>query len=160
MLKKIILISILAPLVFGKILKVKDEGASYILFDYKEVCTFFGKKDVILANKVNASTIDCMGFEFKIQNFCESKFSKDLAYTRARFDIAEKKISCQKAQAVIVKLLCDKKHKSYCENSQSGCNKLRPFLAKNHELARDTLLGNKLTCYFTAKTEIDLNKSF
>ena len=154
---KFIFISILAPFVFGKVLKVQDEGASYNLYDFKEVCAFFGKKDVVLASKVNSSTIDCMGYEFNIGKFCESKFAKDLSYTRARFDIAEPKISCQKAQAVIVKVQCDKKHENYCKDSKKGCEKLGKILAYGHELARDTLSDKVLSCYFTSKIELDLN---
>jgi hypothetical protein len=157
--KKVTLITLLSPLVFGKVLRVQDEGASFSYHPYKEVCAFFGKKDVLLADKLDARTIDCMGHEFKIEKFCVEKYAKDTSYTRARFDIADKNVTCHKSKAVILSILCDEKHKEYCKEPRQGCLKLKKVFARNHELVRASLLESlpvQLKCYYSQKVELDL----
>lgn len=163
MLKKIILILLVAPCSFAKLERVQEQGATRLLFDYKEVCSFFGVKNPLLANKSNAKTIDCMGREFLIEKFCLDKFKSDESYTKARFDIVEPRVVCHFAQTSVLSLECKNEYQHYCAKPKKGCEKLKRDFAYGLKLVRFHLLEKFppiLNCYYSSnKSDLTIDLS-
>jgi len=154
MFQKTILIFLVTLSVFAKLERVQEEGVSIKRFGFKEVCTYFGVKDPLIVEKKDPKTIDCMGKEFSISKFCLDKYELVHNYTKARFDIVEKKVNCHFAETVILSVECDKKHKHYCAKPKSGCDKLKGNFAFGLELSKSMLLEKFpmiLKCFYSSK---------
>ncbi|RZF22763.1 MULTISPECIES: hypothetical protein [Halobacteriovorax] len=132
-------------------------GADRKLFSYTQVCEFFGVKDALLASKESSSKIDCMGKSFEISNFCEKKYTGNLNYTKARFDLVDGKIACHFSDTVILELVCKGKYSKFCKNTNESCNELKSEFAHSLDLSTSMILEiypPRLKCFFQSKSKI------
>ncbi|MFG1493439.1 hypothetical protein [Halobacteriovorax sp. ZH4_bin.1] len=132
-------------------------GADRKIFSYAKVCEFFGVKDAMLMNKSSSTKIDCMGKEFEIAKFCESKFSKKLNYTKARFDLVDGKVSCHFSDTVILELVCKDKYEKFCKDAKGSCENLKKDFAHSLEVSSAMILEiypPHLKCFYQSKAKI------
>lgn len=133
--------------------------ASFLEFDFKDVCSEFGHKDVLFVDSISTSTIDCMKVKINASDFCQKKLSDDPLYLRGYVDLKKRKVLCQKGYRVLLSLTCEDDHLYYCKkSSQYGCQQLQNIFAKNLELVHSSIILNgdihHLNCYFSQKEDL------
>lgn len=154
---KHVVILLLTFSTFANITSELVTGADRKIFTYAQVCESFGVRDALLKTKVSSSKIDCMGKEFEISKFCESKFKSSTNYTKARFDIVDGQIVCHFSDTVILELVCENEYAKFCKNAKGSCEKLKPNFAHSLELSTSMILEiypPRLKCFFQSKNKI------
>lgn len=129
-------------------------------YEAKEVCEVMGAKHTLLASPKPPATIDCMGRDVLVSDFCEKVTKEKVGLLRGRLDPFSDKVVCEYGQTVNVTYRCTEKSQSLCENSKRGCLKLRGVFARTLGLSHSSLLpdgaDHRLNCYFSMnETEND-----
>lgn len=145
----------LSSLAFAKIAEVRVLGEVEESFELKNVCEEMGLKENLMVDIVNAHEIDCMGRKLRVADFCQKKFPKlkdqtKTFLTKSYVGLATKRVYCQRADSVLLRLECDGEHRSYCEVPKAGCERLRSVFAAQLPLIESTKIGTILKCYYSA----------
>lgn len=145
----------LSSLAFAKIAEVRVLGEAEESFELKSVCEEMGLKENLMVDIVNAHEIDCMGRKLKVVDFCQKKFPKlkdqtKTFLTRSYVGLATKRVYCQRADSVLLRLVCDQEHAPYCEQPKAGCERLGAVFATQLPLVESTKIGTVLKCYYSA----------
>lgn len=131
-----------------------------INFNYSEICTHYNKTASLIESK-NSTTLNCMGEDVSIVEFCEEKFKNDSDYTRAYLDKNNNQVICQKAKRVVLKYKCSRNSvSSFCIDAITGCQQIKKILAHNLDTIHKSLIkrddgSRDLNCYF--ENDIALN---
>lgn len=145
----------------AKVLSVQEEGLLFKRFPFKEVCEHFKIKDALIPSKATEKEIECMGRIFSIENFCYEKFSTDLKYTRARFNITNTEVNCHFATTSIVEIQCIDEHQVLCSKPDQSCKTIiKKSFASSHEFSKAMLLEIHppvLKCFYNTTENIPLN---
>ncbi|MFT6068409.1 MAG: hypothetical protein ACJAT2_000176 [Bacteriovoracaceae bacterium] len=127
------------------------------IYTMKEACQLLGHTDLLLVDKKDRSTLDCMGKYEKVTSFCEKKFPKDPTLTRGYIDHTSNQVICERGKNVVLKVACDKRDLPYCKNPKKGCEKLGKIFATRLEVFRSTLVkfskGRALNCFYSVKED-------
>lgn len=146
---------------FSRLLEYDVVGSDKRFFELKNVCERMGHLHVPIIEISSMNEIDCMGKKVNIIDFCLQDFKKDQKFIRGFADKKEKKIICELASRVMLKLECDSKNDMNCMDSEIGCTEYKKTLAYNLKLAQHSLLDQNdkledkkarqkvLTCHFT-----------
>lgn len=155
--KVLLLISIVFSnsAVWSKVVDHTVTSKKIEIFTMKEACLFLGHTDLLLADKKDRTSLDCMGTYEKVSHFCEKKFPKEKTLTRGYIEPVSNQVICERGQNVILKVACDKRDLPLCKNPKKGCEKLRKIFAIRLEPFRSTLVkyltGRALSCYYSVK---------
>ena len=114
---------------------------------FKQVCLDMGHKHVLLAQRQDDVSIDCMGQNVTAMDFCKSKFGQDKSFMRGF--IHENQIVCQRGASLSLTISCDERDKKYCSEAKAGCLQLQAMFAVNLTLFHFSLIDNRLSCYYS-----------
>lgn len=146
---------------FARLLEYDVVGSDKHFFELKNVCERMGHQHSPIIDITSMNEIDCMGKKIKVIDFCLQDFKKDQKFIRGFADKKEKKIICELASRVMLKLECDTKNDINCMDSEIGCTEYKKTLAYNLKLAQHSLIDPSgqpedkkvrqkvLTCHYT-----------
>lgn len=143
---------------FAKIIKDDHYSVGSKKYSWKEVCKKLVHRDSPLIEKVNISTLDCMGTKVSVFKFCDEVEGGNPYLSRAI--VGKNVVICHSAKRVIIKWECEGKKDKYCKDKDIGCFLFKEKLARRLKLAHGSLVDNKyLNCYYdTQVNTIELNQ--
>lgn len=145
---------------FSRLLEYDVVGSDKKIFDLKNVCERMGNLNSPIIEIPTLNEIDCMGKKVSLLEFCLKDFKNNPKFIRGFADRKEKKVICELASRIMLKLECDTKNDINCMDSEIGCTEYQKTLAHNLKLAQHSLIdpsgtvvdkksGQKiLTCHF------------
>jgi hypothetical protein len=138
----------MSELIAAKVLKFEIFQKKRQLFQYKEACTKMGLKHQLLSGAVNTLTLDCMGKEVRVQDFCLKVLDKEVNFLRGYINKKMNEIVCEAGKSARLSILCDKKDKKYCKRPKKSCQKFRKTYAYDLKLDHHSVLENILNCHY------------
>lgn len=146
---------------FSRLLEYDVVGSDKIFFELKNVCERMGNLHAPIIDINNVNELDCMGKKVSLLEFCLKDFKTNPKFTRGFADKKEKKVICELASRIMLKVECDTNNDVNCMDSEIGCTDFGKKLAHNLKLAQHSLLDPKvpsadkksrqkvLTCHFS-----------
>lgn len=147
---KLLLLILFIQNAYSAVIKNEVGGLKRKAFTLKEACIKAGFKDNLLVEASNSVTIDCMGRELNINDFC-TKLNVDPNLLRGFVSKSKSQVYCEYGTSVSLTLSCDKDHFSYCQNAKKGCEKLGQNFAIRLSLMHSSLTGvpKNINCHFS-----------
>lgn len=125
------------------------------MFPLIEACKFSGLKHMLLAEKKDTLTIDCMGTDLSVMNFCQKKYPAATDLLRGYIEKTNKYVICERGQTVHVSVICDKRDQHFCKKEKWGCQKIGKAYARDLRVSHSSILTNSgvqnINCYFTGE---------
>ena len=146
----------------AKIAKYIPSGLKQKSWDLKKACEVMGHKNPLLVDGLNLAWIDCMGHRVSARDFCLKvawQDDKKRSFMRALVNMKKKTVGCSYGHSAVLSVKCDKKHRRYCKNKQTGCEDLKQYFAHGLDTIRAIVNKKKniqmLNCYYQAKNAVN-----
>lgn len=146
---------------FSRLLEYDVVGSDKRFFELKNVCERMGHLHTPIIDISSSNELDCMGKKVSLLEFCLKDFKTNTKFIRGFADKKEKKVICELASRIMLKLECDTKNDINCMDSEIGCTEFKKTLAHNLKLAQHSLIDPSgivedkksrqkvLTCHFS-----------
>lgn len=112
-----------------------------------------GLKHNLVVTPKPPATMDCMGREVLISDFCQKITREKVGLLRGKVDPFSKKVVCEYAQSLSLSFRCSPGRQEYCASASKGCAKLKSVFAIDLQVDHSSILPDgadqRLNCYFS-----------
>ena len=146
---------------YSKILKDEVIITGEEVFSFSYACKKNLGKDSALVDIKDIQTLDCMGKEVKVYDFCFKELESSPYYLRGLVSRERKKVVCKLGKSVSMKVTCDTAGID-CKDSEIACfNLKRKYAARlklSHHSSFDQNNNKILNCHFGLQESLKLPK--